>query len=119
MFFFFFKQKTSCEMRISDWSADVCSSDLFLAWALCSKRSLRLLRVRPVRINWCSDFNFHSFLYAHASKRLFADKMDRAPSLKATGYSYGCCLGLLVFPPDLQPAWAALVPHRENAARSE
>src|SRR3546814_1399877 len=24
----FFKQKTACEMRISDWSSDVCSSDL-------------------------------------------------------------------------------------------
>src|SRR3546814_2123312 len=28
MFFFFFKQKTAYEMRISDWSSDVCSSDL-------------------------------------------------------------------------------------------
>src|SRR3546814_14014602 len=28
-FFFFFKQKTSYEMRISDWSSDVCSSDLY------------------------------------------------------------------------------------------
>src|SRR3546814_766441 len=27
--FFFFKQKTAYEMRISDWSSDVCSSDLF------------------------------------------------------------------------------------------
>src|SRR3546814_17325492 len=27
-FFFFFKQKTADEMRISDWSSDVCSSDL-------------------------------------------------------------------------------------------
>src|SRR3546814_11048795 len=27
-FFFFFKQKTAYEMRISDWSSDVCSSDL-------------------------------------------------------------------------------------------
>src|SRR3546814_10903549 len=26
--FFFFKQKTAYEMRISDWSSDVCSSDL-------------------------------------------------------------------------------------------
>src|SRR3546814_2404241 len=26
---FFFKQKTAYEMRISDWSSDVCSSDLF------------------------------------------------------------------------------------------
>src|SRR3546814_9978047 len=29
--FFFFKQKTAYEMRISDWSSDVCSSDLRLA----------------------------------------------------------------------------------------
>src|SRR3546814_495892 len=28
-FFFFFKQKTAYEMRISDWSSDVCSSDLW------------------------------------------------------------------------------------------
>src|SRR3546814_3682298 len=36
--FFFFKQKTAYEMRISDWSSDVCSSDLpallaVLVWA--------------------------------------------------------------------------------------
>src|SRR3546814_5370063 len=31
MCFFFFKQKTAYEMRISDWSSDVCSSDLVLA----------------------------------------------------------------------------------------
>src|SRR3546814_4367591 len=29
VFFFFYKQKTAYEMRISDWSSDVCSSDLF------------------------------------------------------------------------------------------
>src|SRR3546814_9952060 len=28
---FFFKQKTAYEMRISDWSSDVCSSDLMMA----------------------------------------------------------------------------------------
>src|SRR3546814_7674856 len=34
-FVFFFKQKTAYEMRISDWSSDVCSSDLQLpdAWS--------------------------------------------------------------------------------------
>src|SRR3546814_7531181 len=31
VFVFFFKQKTAYEMRISDWSSDVCSSDLDLA----------------------------------------------------------------------------------------
>src|SRR3546814_9978289 len=29
LLFFFFKQKTAYEMRISDWSSDVCSSDLW------------------------------------------------------------------------------------------
>src|SRR3546814_1510947 len=33
---FFFKQKTAYEMRISDWSSDVCSSDLAPAVALAS-----------------------------------------------------------------------------------
>src|SRR3546814_8314927 len=37
MCFFFFKQKTAYEMRISDWSSDVCSSDL-----LASRDRLRL-----------------------------------------------------------------------------
>src|SRR3546814_2870859 len=33
-YIFFFKQKTAYEMRISDWSSDVCSSDLWkLAYA--------------------------------------------------------------------------------------
>src|SRR3546814_3885324 len=32
LFCFFFKQKTAYEMRISDWSSDVCSSDLL--WRL-------------------------------------------------------------------------------------
>src|SRR3546814_5679851 len=32
--FFFFKQKTAYEMRISDWSSDVCSSDLFIGFSI-------------------------------------------------------------------------------------
>src|SRR3546814_6693666 len=34
--FFFFKQKTAYEMRISDWSSDVCSSDLGAETLACS-----------------------------------------------------------------------------------
>src|SRR3546814_10499921 len=34
LFFFFFKQKTAYELRISDWSSDVCSSDLGTASGL-------------------------------------------------------------------------------------
>src|SRR3546814_10193568 len=33
LMFFFFKQKTAYEMRIRDWSSDVCSSDLDANWS--------------------------------------------------------------------------------------
>src|SRR3546814_3113351 len=33
-FVFVFKQKTAYEMRISDWSSDVCSSDLVIVYAI-------------------------------------------------------------------------------------
>src|SRR3546814_13334880 len=40
--FFFFKQKTAYEMRISDWSSDVCSSDLIdAAYFLIDGRLIR------------------------------------------------------------------------------
>src|SRR3546814_17145406 len=40
LFFFFFKQKTAYEMRISDWSSDVCSSDLGSADAILQSMNL-------------------------------------------------------------------------------
>src|SRR3546814_5169866 len=39
-FFLFFKQKTAYEMRISDWSSDVCSSDLHPALAMCAANAV-------------------------------------------------------------------------------
>src|SRR3546814_2310705 len=42
LWFFFFKQKTAYEMRISDWSSDVCSSDL--AIQACPPRMIRAQR---------------------------------------------------------------------------
>src|SRR3546814_8716427 len=40
-FFFFFKQKTAYEMRISDWSSDVCSSDLCVDLPGCFRHGYR------------------------------------------------------------------------------
>src|SRR3546814_3129544 len=40
--FFFFKQKTAYEMRISDWSSDVCSSDLKDAFQVAGRGELQL-----------------------------------------------------------------------------
>src|SRR3546814_4773803 len=50
MSFFFFKQKTAYEMRISDWSSDVCSSELKV---MCSISSVNELNLRSV-----ATFNF-------------------------------------------------------------
>src|SRR3546814_6919751 len=45
-FFFFFKQKTAYEMRISDWSSDVCSSDLniVIAWPFTTQNATATLK---------------------------------------------------------------------------
>src|SRR3546814_2098997 len=48
-FFFFFKQKTAYEMRISDWSSDVCSSDLPIersAFAVDGAYTVATVRIR-------------------------------------------------------------------------
>src|SRR3546814_20830096 len=46
---FFFKQKTAYEMRISDWSSDVCSSDLDVLAAALAARRQRLGQVQRGR----------------------------------------------------------------------
>src|SRR3546814_11681052 len=47
--FFFFKQKTAYEMRISDWSSDVCSSDLDhgAVVAFCKAQTIGLVVIGP------------------------------------------------------------------------
>src|SRR3546814_8889905 len=51
---FFFKQKTAYEMRISDWSSDVCSSDLSgPAWACRQSHPGTAFHRRPVRTCPC------------------------------------------------------------------
>src|SRR3546814_10349341 len=56
LFFFFFKQKTAYEMRISDWSSDVCSSDLSYG-ASFSNWKCRTAHSRSC--NWRSSDNRH------------------------------------------------------------
>src|SRR3546814_3767318 len=47
--FFFFKQKTAYEMRISDWSSDVCSSDLVKLFVTASPEMRALRRMRELQ----------------------------------------------------------------------
>src|SRR3546814_7144523 len=88
--FFFFKQKTAYEMRISDWSSDVCSSDLSIAgvsWSASStarKLSPGTVKMRshpcatrlstrmrpPVRVfTRLLPVAFHNVIRAHAGTR--------------------------------------------------
>src|SRR3546814_3604519 len=51
LFFFFFKQKTAYEVRISDWSSDVCSSDLGSSPTLSA--AISAMRSRPPASSGC------------------------------------------------------------------
>src|SRR3546814_10182563 len=51
-FVFFFKQKTAYEMRISDWSSDVCSSDLVRKITHPSPQMAETMRERAERVAW-------------------------------------------------------------------
>src|SRR3546814_15292889 len=75
--FFFFKQKTAYEMRISDWSSDVCSSDLLAAvWWHCTagvhRPASRLFRTYTV----CRDVE------AAAAVILFLSSGERAANYR-------------------------------------
>src|SRR3546814_5038492 len=48
LFFFFFKQKTAYEMRISDWSSDVCSSDLSAERRMAHVAGIQTSEAQPV-----------------------------------------------------------------------
>src|SRR3546814_2202004 len=74
--FFFFKQKTAYEMRISDWSSDVCSSDL---------RSRRGGRDR-LRLGHRSD---HGALCRHGIKCLH-ERLDQHFAVLAGGVTRSC-----------------------------
>src|SRR3546814_19277539 len=73
--FFFFKQKTAYEMRISDWSSDVCSSDLYpllqrgdaaLSATQFTRRLRRFLALLPAPRYVVFDANTDAVLLRHA-----------------------------------------------------
>src|SRR3546814_3212395 len=58
-YFFFFKQKTAYEMRISDWSSDVCSSDLGVLLAV--RLLSAVIAVATIAITCLSCFSLQAF----------------------------------------------------------
>src|SRR3546814_2968054 len=88
VFFFFFKQKTAYEMRISDWSSDVCSSDLF--WRRLRQQSGSAARALELTIlcatrtsetlnaTW-SEFDLDSALWTIPKERMKMHVEHRVP----------------------------------------
>src|SRR3546814_20598520 len=74
---FFFKQKTAYEMRISDWSSDVCSSDLPDRFATGSKLGLLLIEFRFHQAVEVDDDIFHLGII-HRSLGIGAPGVERA-----------------------------------------
>src|SRR3546814_9451159 len=90
--FFFFKQKTAYEMRISDWRSDVCSSDLtyfitapldIQASAITSVRSdrIRLAQVRPPAPQSVVDHRRRGYESRFGKIEVFASEWRRCDRL--------------------------------------
>src|SRR3546814_3637466 len=76
-FFFFFKQKTAYEMRISDWSSDVCSSDLnFWDFISLTPESMHMVmwimsdRAIPRSFRFMEGFGVHTFRLVDAENQI-------------------------------------------------
>src|SRR3546814_2353270 len=84
MLIFFFKQKTAYEMRISDWSSDVCSSDLV---KINDKHIEVIVRqmLRRVNITNAGDTSFITGEQVERSELLNEnDRMDAEGKIPAT-----------------------------------
>src|SRR3546814_10747022 len=84
--FFFFKQKTAYEMRISDWSSDVCSSDLL------EREALALRKCRPAVEEQRRDA--HDRHLNHQRFALLAVGIVAGGSLDAVDPGVGECRGV-------------------------
>src|SRR3546814_14210166 len=87
VYVFFFKQKTAYEMRISDWSSDVCSSDLPAPLAPRQRGAVRLQRGTGFLRSRSQDRHGVKHRRAHDGSSQWGDKVmadaahpDRAPN---------------------------------------
>src|SRR3546814_6292652 len=98
--FFFFKQKTAYEMRISDWSSDVCSSDLWSRLdngkddAKAELKKDRTFRLEPGMAGIFEVGQIHSIRFPDGTKflRVTGTDLDSLPTRR--------------FDPEKQPAAA-------------
>src|SRR3546814_20791199 len=106
--FFFFKQKTAYEMRISDWSSDVCSSDLIRGVRVTDHQYPivdNVGLVDPTAVQTYIDLLLQ-----------YVDWGDRVISLRGIGEKHTPKEGLFREPVWITPAWQAPA-HRSEERR--
>src|SRR3546814_7783763 len=81
--FFFFKQKTAYEMRISDWSSDVCSSDLKARQRIARGQRMRAFFARGPRAKLVRQRRVAA--PAEQDQRDVEDQRDRQRALRRGG----------------------------------
>src|SRR3546814_5996115 len=79
---FFFKQKTAYEMRISDWSSDVCSSDL--SGTILDERARELYWEEPRK----TELNRISYIFAMTGKTAYNGKSYSMESFSENNFWY-------------------------------
>src|SRR3546814_16645460 len=99
MYFFVFKQKTAYEMRISDWSSDVCSSDLSLKYyheLLAQLRAGKEPEAEPIPVGTAQIYGAVESLEMKEGgcvvRGWFVDTQGAVPAavvLRVNGASYG------------------------------
>src|SRR3546814_2115483 len=105
--FFFFKQKTAYEMRISDWSSDVCSSDLLKAalgqpFENVRRRNARIEPRRPLVARQWNDLTM--MIRRDVGPAIHREQRER--------------LAVLIFAPDACHAEPAIALQREEIGRA-
>src|SRR3546814_4398428 len=86
--FFFFKQKTAYEMRISDWSSDVCSSDLLAELAAMARNGARDVMLYLVQRGDCDHFRIAADIDLG-----YATALAEASEHGVEAFCYACAVG--------------------------
>src|SRR3546814_13582029 len=102
--FFFFKKKTAYEMRISDWSSDVCSSDLSKAAQQHRKLLRRAEAVHNIAAGWADRLRARAIAIELSEAKTVFVRAQRGVVLSTGGFIFNRAMVAQHAPKFLAPA---------------